>query len=660
MSRRACWNGLVPVVLALVLGGCPQGTPSGAGDDGPGGGVDSGGTTGTDGSAAPPDGGVGGDGGGGAGGGTNGDGAGSGGGSDSGGTGSTGGSDSTNRAPSASLRVSPAGGVAPGAVVTLDASDSLDPDGDPLTFEWSQTSGPAAALSSTSGAVVTLAAPPAVDNVELRFSLAVRDGRGGQASAQAVVMIEVAAEFAGHPQSVLPYRETLTADEAYHLLRRAAFGARPEEVSDAVRVGLTATVNDLLTYHEASAEVKALEDSYENDATKRWMVAMLEGPNPLLERVALFWHDRFATSGRVATDWRDRSLAAIHMHMLRNHALGNYREFLEALTLDPLMLIWLDGANSPKQAPNENYAREFWELFTLGRDVLYTESDIREAARAFTGITLLREWDRDTRPIYDLINHDETPKSVFPGRADPANYNYETLIDLTLAQPEAARYAVRNLFTAFVHDHPSDELIGALAGQFAASGYEIAPLLRTILTSQAMFSPDAVGNQVASPVEHWIGVARTLDMHMFSEDSQGYVFDRVIEDLRNAGQELLDPPGVDGWHEDLAWLEDQWIISRARALGRTMEYGPARTPDLPYHLLPAAETWSLRETRGQIVDAVAAVFHLELTDPERDIYVEVLDQGGWRAFHLVDPQYQPEQVFEMIRLMAMDERVTGR
>ncbi len=648
---------MAAVVLSL-LGGCPQGSSPG---DGSGGGGDTAGDTGSGAGDA------GGSAGGGSGGASDGSGdGGAGGGDGSGGGGSGGGGasdpggDPTNHAPSASLRVSPAGGVAPGTSVTLDASDSLDPDGDPLTFEWSQSDGPSAALSSTLDAVVSFAAPPAAENVELRFSLAVRDSRGGQATAQAVVMIEVAAKFAGHPQSILPYREALTSDEAYHLLRRAAFGARPQDVADAVQVGLTPTVNELLSYHEPSAEVSALVDSFEEDATKRWMVWMLEGPNPLLERVALFWHDRFATSGRVATDWRDRTLAAIHMNMLRNHALGNYREFLEALTLDPLMLIWLDGANSPKQAPNENYAREFWELFTLGRDTLYTEADIREASRAFTGITLLREWEQDTRPIYDLVNHDETMKSVFPGRANPANYNYESLIDLTVAQPEAARYAARNLFVAFVHDHPSDEVITALAEQFVASGFEIAPLLRTILTSQAMFSPDALGNQVASPVEHWIGVARTLDMHMFSEDSQGYLFDQLIQDLRNAGQELLDPPGVDGWHEDLAWLEDQWIISRARALGRTMDYGPQRTPDLPYHLLPAPDTWNLRETRGQIVDAMAAVFHLELTAEERDIYVEVLDQGGWRAFHLEDPRYQPEQVFEMIRLMAMDERVAGR
>ena len=340
--------------------------------------------------------------------------------------------------------------------------------------------------------------------------------------------------------------------------------------------------------------------------------------------------------------------------------LGNYRTFLQDLTIDPLMLIWLDGANSPKQSPNENYAREFWELFTLGRDVLYTEDDIREGARAFTGITLLREDDLDARPIYDLLNHDETPKDIFPDRAAPQNYNYLSAIELTLEQSEAPRYVARNLFAFFVHDHPSDETVTELANFFVDNDFEIAPLVRRILRSQAMFSEDARGVQITSPVQHLVGVARTLDMHAYSEDSQGYVLDRLVDDLRNSGHELLNPPGVQGWGEDAFWLQDQWLISRVYALGRTMEYGPDRTAELPYHLLPPIGRWAEREVRDEIIDAIAGAFHVPISEEERLVYVEVLDQNGWRAFHLEDPEYQPHQVYELIRLMAMDERVIGR
>ena len=389
------------------------------------------------------------------------------------------------------------------------------------------------------------------------------------------------------------------------------------------------------------------------------MVHLIESPNPLHERMAMFWHDRFATSRRIL-DGRDRAMAISHMDMLREHALGDYRAFLEALTIDPLMLLWLDGGNSPKENPNENYAREFWELFTLGRDVLYTEDDIKEGARGFTGLIILRESETDPRPVYDLTHHDETLKSVFPDRAAPADFDYLAMIDLTLDQAEAARYVARNLFVCFIHDHPSDAVVENLAETFRDADYQIAPLVRRVLMSRAMFSSEARGSQITSPVEHLVGVARTLDMHIHSEESQGSQLDRLMRDLRDAGQELLNPPGVEGWGEGAAWLEDQWLMSRVNALGRRMEFGSDRDSGLPYHLLPPVSTWDLRETRGEIVDVMATVFHLHLEDAERDIFIEVLDQNGWRALHLEEPDRRPQHVGEMIRLMAMHDGVLGR
>lgn len=467
-------------------------------------------------------------------------------------------------------------------------------------------------------------------------------------------------DIPGLDTSLDTYTGEFTSDDAYHLLRRAAFGATPIQVEQAVADGLEKTVDKLLTIVPETNQFRNFAATYEDDIPKRWMVFLMQGNNPLRERLALFWHDRFATSRRVLSD-RDRNLAVTHWLMLRSYSLGNYREFLKQLTLDPLMLIWLDGANSPKAKPNENYTREFWELFTLGRDVLYTEDDIREGARAFTGITLLRQNGEDARPIFDLNNHDETLKRIFPSRTSgPANYDYISLTDLTLAQPEAAQYVARNLFRLFIHDHPTDAQVNRLADVFREANWEIAPLVRRILTSKAFFSDDARGNQVTSPVEHFVGVARMLDMRMYSEDSQGYILDRVVNDLAGAGLDMLNPEGVNGWDEDLGWMQDQWVISRVRALGRTMEYGPDRTPDLPYHLLPARSRWSEREVRKDIVRAMADVFHLHLSADEEDIYVEVLDQNGHLAFHLENPDYQPRHVQELIRLMAMHEGVIGR
>jgi uncharacterized protein (DUF1800 family) len=466
-------------------------------------------------------------------------------------------------------------------------------------------------------------------------------------------------EFTGGSQTLGEFRDQLTHDEAYHLLRRAAFGATPQQVDQAVRQGLRATVDELLRIRPVPSSISALEETYGEDIPKRWMVHLIESPNPLYEKMALFWHDRFATSRRVANG-RDRGLPLVHWQMVRTHALGNYRTFLQELTVDPLMLIWLDGANSQKHSPNENYAREFWELFTLGRDVLYTEADIKEAARAFTGIVLLREQDENARPAFDLHHHDDTMKMIFPGRKEAGNYDYITMIDLTIEQPEAADYVARNLFELFVHDHPSDATRRDLSDFFRRSNYEIAPLVRRILTSQAMFSADAIGNRVLSPVEHIVGVARTLDMHIHSEDSQGHQIDRLVRDLRAAGQELLNPPGVEGWGRNEYWTQGQWLINRAHALSRWMEFGPNRSSEGPMHLLPPpGQAWQQREIREMVVATFESVFHLKLTEEERAIYMEVLDQNGWRALHLEEPDRQLTHVFELIRLMAMHEMVIG-
>jgi uncharacterized protein (DUF1800 family) len=463
-------------------------------------------------------------------------------------------------------------------------------------------------------------------------------------------------EFGGNAQSLKPYCDALTPDEAYHLLRRAAFGATPTQVDAAVNAGLTASVTSLMTPQSLPPEVVALADSVADDTDHYWLVYLIESPNPLFEHMAMFWHDRFATSRRILS-YQDRGLAQTHLNMLRAYAMGNYHDFLVSLTIDPMMLLWLDGANSPKEHPNENYAREFWELFTLGRDVIYSEQDIVESSRAFTGITLFRQQNEDARPIFDILHHDESAKSIFPARATAANYDYRSVINLTLAQPEAARYVARNLFTFLVHDHPGDAVVQQLADQFVGADMQIDPLVRTLLTSRAFFSQDAIGHRISSPVEHIVGVARTLDMHIYSEDSQGYVLDRLADDLKGAGLELLNPPDVSGWGDNEYWLQDQWVLSRIRGLGRTMEYGPNHVADLPMHLLPPQSEWNQREVRGRLVDAVAAAFHLHLTQDEKDIYIEVLDQDGWKAFHLEDPRYQPQQVHEMIRLLAMHEDV---
>lgn len=577
------------------------------------------------------------------------------------GGGPPGGGPGPNQPPTISLSVAPGGAVPPGASLTLSAN-AQDPNGDALTFAWATVSGPEVYFANANAETV-VGAPLVVENAQVTVSVTANDSRGGSASAEASFLITVAAEFAGHPQSLLPYREQLSPEEAWHFVRRTEFGGPPARVAQVSGQALSATIDQLVAGVQLPQAVLALEADYEFDYQKRWLVRIVEGPNPFHERMAIFWHDRFATSYRAAPSYNDRTMALNHLEMLRRNSLGNYRNFLIDLTLDPLMLRWLDGANSPASSPNENYAREFWELFTLGRDALYTEQDIREAARSFTGITLYRQqWDEEARPIFDIRNHDNTLKSVFPGRTAAANHDYETLIDLTLDQPEAARYVARNLFAYFVHDHPSDALVEQMAAQFEAGGFEIAPLVRQILRSQAFFSSEARRNQILSPIEHVGFAARTLDMHFYREDAQGGVMYNMDNELEDGGQVLLDPPGVQGWAEGSPWLADQWVIQRAEVFLHMMylDYGPNRTPNAPLHLLPPVAEWSQRNSAARIVDALAAVFHIPLPTEDREIFIDVLNQSGYYAFYLQDFNSQQSYLRELTKLMLMDEYVIVR
>lgn len=625
--------GTFSLAVALSIAGCPAPSgPGGAGGNGgPVGGAGDGSGTGVDGG-------------------------------NNGGVGGGGVGDALNRNPSVSVTVAPGGAVSPGAAVTVTAAGQ-DPDGDALTYSWSKVDGPDVAFGSPESAQTSLAAPYALNNTHVTLRVTVSDGRGGSATADAGFDVAVAAQFAGNPNSLQAYRETLSSDEAWHFLRRTEYGATPQRVADVAAKPLSVVVDEMIQGLPVPQGVLDLEESFEYEASKRWLARLILGPNPFHERMTMFWHDRFATSARVAVNWNDRLMGQRHMEMLRRNALGNYRQFLIDLTLDPLMLLWLDGANSPSSAPNENYAREFWELFTLGRDVLYTEGDIREASRAFTGITLFRSrWDEEARPIFDIRNHDNTNKSIFPGRANPANYDYVSMIDLTLRQPEAPRYVARNLFAYFVHEEPSDEVLNQLAEQLVSNNWELAPVVRTILKSQAMFSHASRYNQIVSPVEQVVAAARTLDVRMFREETQGYMFDQLQGHLRDGGQLLLDPPGVEGWTEGPTWLGDQWIISRARGIATLMQFdfGPNNTARLPLHLLPPQPEWNQRGVQDRIVDAVAGVLHLPLTDEEHEVYVDVLNQSGYLAFHLQNANDQRTYLAEMVRLMLMDERMMTR
>ena len=372
--------------------------------------------------------------------------------------------------------------------------------------------------------------------------------------------------------------EQLTAAQARHLLLRTGFAPSHAEVEavtgQSARVAVTrvlAAATASKTIHPAPGFVSLpppipyafLKTKEEQQAMRQqqlregldlktwWMQEMIESRAPLQERMTLFWHNHFATSQQKVI----RSQAMWNQHQLfRTHALGSFATLLHAIAKDPAMLVYLDGANSRREAPNENFAREVMELFTLGEATSgggYSEQDIREAARAFTGWSI----DRDTfsfrfRPAF----HDASAKTVL-GRT--GNFDGDAVLDVMLSQDAAAHFIVGKLWKEFVSPAPDAKEVARIGHAFRASGYDISAALRELLLTDAFWATDNPGTLVKSPVELVVGTVRQF----------GFTYTDVMPfALKSAqlGQNLLVPPNVKGWPGYTDWINATTLLERKR------------------------------------------------------------------------------------------------
>ncbi|HXT60625.1 MAG TPA: DUF1800 domain-containing protein [Pirellulales bacterium] len=345
-----------------------------------------------------------------------------------------------------------------------------------------------------------------------------------------------------------------TRELAAHLYRRGGFGGAWAEIDEAVADGCPGAVERLIAhapasdsfYGDADRSVTALLASGNaNNLPAWWLYVMLQTPQPLLEKLTLFWHGHFATSAAKVTD--GRMMFAQHA-LLRKHALGRFGPMLDELSKDPAMLVWLDATTNHKARPNENFAREVMELFCLGIGN-YTEHDIKEAARAFTGWELRQDAFR-----FNRHQHDGGEKTVL-GRS--GRFVGDDVLQILLEQPATARFLVRKLFRFLVNEtaEAPDALLEPLAAGFRASDYDMTWLLRTMLRSNFFYSPHAVRQRVKSPVEFAIGLLR-----MLQGSANTYA---LADDLRDLGQAVFFPPNVKGWDGGAAWINSSTLVGRA-------------------------------------------------------------------------------------------------
>lgn len=350
-----------------------------------------------------------------------------------------------------------------------------------------------------------------------------------------------------------------------HLHRRAGFGATRAELHRDLEAGPDESVSRFLNPPEASeteqAIVEGLRTGAEVSTDPRrlrayWLYRMLFGNDPLRERLTLFWHNLFATS---LTKVNSVSAMGAQVETLRSRALGTFPDLLNAVTADPAMLVWLDGGNSHRERPNENYAREFLELFTLGQGH-YTEQDVREAALAFTGWRpeYGRQMLRYENPkfTYDDEAHDSGPKT-FLGQNGP--WKAEDVVRITLEQPEAARHLARKLYRAFVSEaeQPDAELIEPLAEILRSSHYSISRVMEVILRSRHFYSRSVFRRRVKSPVEYSVGLVRMLEVPRSNLNLLA-----AVSVCGRQGQELLAPPSVKGWDGGKTWINSSTLLER--------------------------------------------------------------------------------------------------
>ena len=365
-----------------------------------------------------------------------------------------------------------------------------------------------------------------------------------------------------------------------HLMRRAGFGATRDELEGYVAQGYEATVEQFINPPEKRPEDKAdpfatviryhpnclLPGGVPTLGQANWMYHMVNTQRPLEEKMALFWHHVFAT-GNSKVDNCDQLLE--QLAMLREHGLGNYREMLVRLSKNPAMIFWLDNNENHRDAVNENWGRELLELFSMGVGN-YTEVDVREASRAFTGWTIAPKIPR--LPYgrfpwtfeYKEEDHDETEKT-FLGHT--GKFGGEDVIDIIVNEPATARFICRHLYNFFVADEPQvpswtiepardEAALDTMINSFVDSGYEMKGVLRTMFNSD--FFKTARFSKIKSPAEV---VAGTLRMVGASQMPHPGIKDIGLQP-GYMGQSILDPPSVEGWHTGAEWINSGSLLAR--------------------------------------------------------------------------------------------------
>ena len=449
-----------------------------------------------------------------------------------------------------------------------------------------------------------------------------------------------------------------------HLMRRAGFGATRDELELLAENGYDATVEALLDT-EAQEPLDRIEMMRYHPWTWRpgtlpgmgaaeWLRDILNTKRPLEEKMALFWHQVFAT-GVSKVDHYDDVMDMIVK--FRKGGMGNYRDLLLDMAKDPAMIYWLDNYENTAEAVNENWGRELLELFSMGVGS-YTEVDVRECSRAFTGWTIEPKLPRGPIGRFDWFfkyqeeDHDEEEKTFL---GETGNFNGEDIIDIICKQPATAQFIARHLYNFFVADEaqvpawavtpPKDEAaIDLLADTFIESNYDIRSMLRVLFKSD--FFKEARFARLKSPAEVVVGTLKLVGGAEFPAPGIGDLSRQPCY----MGQDLLNPPSVEGWHTGAEWINSGSLMRRVNFTADLV--GDTSRPGIQNMILRLKAQGS--QSAEQLVDGcldlmgprdIAPESHKELVD-----FAAEKGDIGWGSE--ADTQASTERVGELLQLIV--------
>jgi len=405
-----------------------------------------------------------------------------------------------------------------------------------------------------------------------------------------------------------------------HLYWRAGFGISLEMLDQKSNLPLEASINKLLadaknvdtldiqlpvfaktardgiTKMERKGLQKELQKENRN-VNVAWVQNMVDSTNPLLERITLFWHGHFAMISR-----NNSFLSKTYINTLRTHALGNFEDLVLAIARDPGMIRFLNNQQNKKGQPNENFARELLELFTIGIGN-YSEQDIKEAARAFTG------WRTNLKGefVFRRRLHDFGEKTFLGQTGD---FNGEDIIRIILEKKQTARFITTKVYQYFVNKKINQEHIQELTDVFYNSNYNIEKLMRTIFESNWFYAEENIGTKIKSPIDLLVGMMKTLNL-TFNEQKSFLFIQKML------GQILLNPPNVAGWPGGKSWIDNATLVFRLNLAGYFF-----KTVDMNVSAKPEFEAKAERKIKGKIsgkMDLSSVINHFKNTD-DKEIY----------------------------------------